>query len=219
MAVKPILFSGPMVRAIIEDRKNVTRRAIKPIPSLVGFVHVENREMVPYGERRYTGWCAEVGQLALLLPREPRYRKGDVLYVKEAWRVTEEYDHLPPRDIPRDAVIEYLATDVPFVLGRYRHARFMREWMTRLWVRVTEEPTPERVRDITEAEAIREGVERFTSPIGVQGWKPYREGALDVLQFPQNSFQTLWESIHGPDSWERDWVWRYAFKRTEAPDA
>jgi len=75
------------------------------------------------------------------------------------------------------------------------------------------------VRDITEEEAIREGVERFTSPIGVQGWKPYRDGHLDVLQFPQNSFQTLWESLHGPDSWERDWVWRIPLERTEAPDA
>ena len=206
MAEKPILFSGPMVRAILEGRKNVTRRVIKPIPSLsrVGFVHVENREMVPYSGRRYTGWCAEVGQLALLLPREPRYRKGDVLYVKEAWRVTEEYDHLPPRDIPTDAVVEYLATDVPYCLGRYRHACFMCKGMARLWVRVTEDPYPERVRDITEAEAIREGVEPM----------------IDGLSYTHTtSFAHVWVTIHGLDSWERDWVWRYAFERMEAPDA
>ena len=220
MADKPILFSGWKVRAIYAGA-DVTRRLMNPQPPVDAETCHHNSYSGPEGPAWW--WFKGTGDGERLCcwpkpgkPVEPRYRKGDILYVKEAWRVTEEYDHLPPRDIPRDAVIEYLATDVPFVLGRYRHARFMREWMTRLWVRVTEEPTPERVRDLTEAEAIREGVERFTSPIGVQGWKPYREGALDVLQFPQNSFQTLWESIHGPDSWERDWVWRYAFHRTEA---
>jgi len=225
VADKPILFSGWKVRAIYAGA-DVTRRLMNPQPPVDAETCHHNSYSGPEGPAWW--WFKGTGDGERLCcwpkpgkPVEPRYRKGDILYVKEAWRVTEEYDHLPPRDIPRDAVIEYLATDVPFVLGRYRHARFMREWMTRLWVRVTEEPYPERVRDITEAEAIREGCSpgdclrsasiHTASSCRLSNTRPTWH------QDATGDFRCLWDSIHGPDSWERDWVWRIAIERTEAP--
>ena len=209
MGEKPILFSGPAVRAVLEGRKDVTRRLMNPQPP-------ENSEFL--GNNYLGDWCwSPLSFGAHNEWRSPRYRKGDLLYVKEAWRADHIYDDESPRAIPKYADIEYLATDIPYFAGRYRNARFMCKWMTRLWLRVTEDPYPERARDITEAEAIREGVERFTSPIGVQGWKPYYKGNLDVLQFAVNSYYTLWDSIYKPGAHLTDWAWRYAFERTEAP--
>jgi len=199
---KPILFSGPMVRAIMEGRKDVTRRLINPQPpDKPKRARVEDQWVwydPGFGGDHYPPEDC----------RKPRYHKGDVLWVREAWCQVD--------DMNGDNQVHYRSDgeDIP---PPWRPSIHMPKWACRLWLRVTEDPYPERVRDITEAEAIREGVERFTNPNGVQGWKPYRKGRLDVLQFPQNSFQTLWESLHGPDSWERDWVWRIAFERTEAP--
>ena len=207
MADKPILFSGWKVRAIYAGA-DVARRPMNPQPG-GGFFAVGSRLM--FGYRHGAVWfCSHTPGESRW--HHPRCHKGDILYVKEAWRTTEEYDHLPPRDIPRDAVIEYLATDVPFVLGRYRHARFMCRWMARLWLRVPGEPTPERVRDITEAEAIREGCHfgRCEHSCGSDDWPELHQSAVD-------EFMCVWSRLHGPDSWERDWDWRYAFERTEAP--
>ena len=212
MANKPILFSGPMVRAILEGRKNRTRRLIKPPVPLVGQNGGEFLEVVPTKLACGFGfdWRYRLDNPEF---RKPRYRKGDLLWVCEAWRTHIGYDKFPPRHIPDNSRIEYLADGQELESGRYRHARFMCKWMARLWVRVTEDPYPERVRDITEAEAIREGVEsapclasECTSERHLSQQFTYRAG-----------FFRIWKELHGPDSWERDWDWRYAFERTEAP--
>jgi len=127
-----------------------------------------------------------------------------VLYVTEAWRTISDWDDRKPSELPTNAPILYEAIEggpLADVWGRYRNARYMCKWMSRLWLRVPGEPTPERVRDITRAEAIRE--------IGPD--------------LPNNDpvwcFKQAWAGLHGPDSWERDWVWRIAIERTEAPHA
>ena len=146
---------------------------------------------------------------------EPRYRKGDVLYVTEAWRTISDWDDRKPSELPTNAPILYEAIEggpLADVWGRYRHARFMCRWMSRLWVRVTEDPYPERVRDITEAEAIREGVMECDLGYYFDTFYPLRLTAVEA-------FHDGWNGIHGPESWERDWVWRYAFEfHADVPD-
>jgi len=191
VAEKPIVFSGWKVRAIYAGA-DVTRRLMNPQPRLL----LRSEQ------------CSATGN-AEVQPVQPRYHKGDILYVKEAWRTFEIYDGLKPSELlgqtPTPSISYMERPGNPSIhWGRYRHARFMCKWMSRLWLRVTEEPTPERVRDITEAEAIREGVEPM----------------IDGLSYTHTtSFAHVWVTIHGLDSWERDWVWRYAFERMEAPDA
>ena len=215
MAEKPILFSGPMVRAIMSGRKNVTRRLMNPQPPVDAETCHHNSYSGPDGPAWWWFKGTSNGEQLQCWPEpgkvvESRHRKGDICYVKEAWRADNVYDDEPPREIPKYADIEYLATDVPYFIGRYRNARFMCRWMSRLWLRVTEDPYPERVRDITEAEAKREGVQ--LPPV------MHADTPQWVWSYVEH-FKLRWAEIYGPDSWERDWVWRYAFERMEAPDA
>lgn len=109
MAERPILFSGPMVRAILEGRKTQTRRVL----SLRGFP-----EFSEFG-RSYTDgfdWCFRDARLSWneiphrdLLRRLP-YHAGDRLWVREAWQTWAEYDDLKPSEIhPNTDAILYVA--------------------------------------------------------------------------------------------------------------
>ena len=83
-----MLFSAPMVRAILDGRKTVTRRVVKPQPAA-------------------RGACAGCGAVV-----DSGHRiGGDRLYVRETWAAPHAYDHLPPRLIPQDARIHYAATE------------------------------------------------------------------------------------------------------------
>lgn len=87
MAIKPILFHTEMVRAILEGRKSCTRRLVKPQPDgkhtfPLGFVtdSTEKKEVgcFGFGIDEYGGSI----QYA-----KPPYQPGDILYVRETWRV------------------------------------------------------------------------------------------------------------------------------------
>jgi hypothetical protein len=131
---------------------------------------------------------------------------GDRLYVKEAWRTTAEYNDRKPRDLPDDAPIEYLeATDyeVKWLTGRYRHARFMMRWMSRIALEVTDVRV-ERLQEISEADAKAEGVQPYRLPV-----HPARESLRHV-----GGYEQIWDSINGPGSWAANpWVWVVCFRR------
>lgn len=84
-----------------------------------------------------------------------------------------------------------------------RMARFMPAALARAEVEIVS-VRPERVQDITEADALREGVPCepiFDTDRGING-----------QTFPVREFQWIWNSIYGPESWTRnDWVWRIEF--------
>jgi hypothetical protein len=83
MKERPILFSGPMVRAILEGRKTVTRRVVKPQPWMEGHAWLWAKKKTP--ERPFDiGWAQ--GFPAKLLAEECPYgQPGDRLWVKETW--------------------------------------------------------------------------------------------------------------------------------------
>lgn len=177
MSVKPILFSGPMVRALIDGRKSQTRRVVKPQPKLTPHhepVRVERR-----GER---GWIWMVHtdrpdyQFATGDWRAP-YAPGDLLYVREAWGVGTRPD---PIQGWRDG-IEYRADEIGLPDGeslplysdcvpddvdlseyacRWRPSIHMPRWASRLTLRVTDVRV-QRVQAISEDDALAEGLFRW----------------------------------------------------------
>lgn len=208
MTDRPILFSAPMVRALLAGTKTQTRRlsgmpTIEEMPGLGWHVHNKHGGVMNVEAH-------DVGKVAAeMLP----IQTGDRLWVREAWRIeTTAYDCFPPREIPSGQPILYGA-DADWSLnksaGRSRPGMFMPRWASRLTLNVTEVRV-ERLQDISEADAIAEGL---LPSKRTPGWTIYPEDSTSSgLSDPRQSYRTLWEAINGPASWEANpWVAAYTF--------
>lgn len=238
-ACRPILFSGPMVLAIIDGRKTQTRRIVKPQPSKpyipgafdddLAWPHkngmsytVTNKPHGPYGWAE--AYC-------------PFGKAGDRLWVKETWR--------PAYHAALGCCVQYAADSwysKPKFADEDRGLRFAdmceqsgdhaEPWhspihMWREMSRVTLELVAvraERLQCISEADAISEGVQTErdhyggAAPLRVNGsvaWHRYDEQACSAVSAVE-SYRTLWDSINGKGSWSTNpWVWVVEFSRRE----
>lgn len=208
---RPILFSGPMVKAILEGRKTMTRRifpvsdlesdpsAIHPDGSGKGFIAWWG-ERVPSAEETATKFYpGEEGVKC-------RYgQPGDILWVREKWIVDEMYDGVPPRELSGQQTVDYPATDIPFHLGRKRPSIHMPRWASRVDLLITGVKV-ERLQDISEEDAKAEGA-------------PCELHRLDSVRLDANSnyrsgFERIWTDINGEESWaDNPWVWVVSFER------
>lgn len=218
MADKPILFSGPMVRALLAGAKTQTRRILTawtdepPAYAGAGFVIALDEN-----EREY---------------RWPRtHAVGDRLYVRESWNWTHVKDLAPGETMGRtveecceanggfacpvgDGIV-YAATNVhehpEFGKARWKPSIHMPRYASRLTLTVTDVRV-ERLQDCSEVDALAEGVERFIRPS--DGLSLYRDYGHE--KFPHidatGSYRSLWDSINGPGSWDANpWVAAYNF--------
>lgn len=209
MSERPILFSAPMVRALLAGTKTQTRRALAPDLFISSGGAVVR--MVSVGP-------ATTGIAEAHCPywREP----GDTLWVRETWNTSE-------RCLPRIAEPYIYAAD----LGPTGKQRWAATWrpsihMPRAASRITLEVTGvrvERLQDISEADAQAEGCERgadfpgwyrFALPGDSAGLAEAGRAGRVPTAFARLAYRALWESINGPGSWDANpWVWVVEFKR------
>ncbi|WP_434695392.1 hypothetical protein J3P89_19515 [Pseudomonas sp. Z1-14] len=204
---RPILFSAPMVRAILEDLKTVTRRPVKGtalkwleefVPEFV--VHSANG-LCPYGQ------------------------PGDRLWVRETFidlRGTG-VEHRPDPDGPLQRYA-YAADCRPgshsdearkdFGL-KYKPSIHMPRAACRILLEITAVRV-ERLQDISEEQARSEGVRLMRDGSGT--WVS-REGPGNLVtpwSTAKEAFGDLWSSINGPGAWDANpWVWAITFRRVE----
>ena len=197
MKERPILFSGPMVRAILEGRKTQTRRVVKGLTP--GHAHT-GRSLTGLGYPASMGkWWAEFLHSE---PGSPIYvacpygQPGDRLWVRETWA-------LHPDD--GEAGVLWRATDPGWDAEgtglKWRPSIFMPRWASRIELEVTGVRV-ERVQGISEADAQAEGV------AAVQG-DP--EDHVD----PVDRFAQVWDGINGKrgHGWDvNPWVWVVEFR-------
>ena len=203
MKERPILFSAPMVRAILDGTKTQTRRVVnaKHLPwlenSVLNFLDGKwNQRPLPYGQ------------------------PGDRLWVREAWRTVAEADAIPPRDMD-EAFRLWFEVEAPHQpgAGKCRPPMFMPRWASRITLEITSVRV-ERLQDISEADAIEEGIEKSPS-LGKPGafqWCDYRVfgDPSEWFNCPIRSYRSLWQVINGPGSWEANpWVWVVQFKKVD----
>lgn len=199
MATKPILFSGPMVRAILADRKTQTRRVVK---------------------KSFIDDCTCLGAtITDLSVDDLRYLNapilpGDILWVRETWREWDsgmcgcgEFCTCPADGTPvYGADHHHPAEFVEF--KPWRPSIFMPKHHCRLFLRVTGVRV-QRVQDINELDAMAEGAEHVLVPPD-GGSAPHVEG-----------FHYLWDSINAKRGYGWDanpWVWVYGFECVAKPE-
>ena len=212
---KPILFSAPMVRALLDGSKTQTRRAWKVQPDDDGRVDVgqtaETRG-IAYVRGASGGQCTRVPC--------PYGTVGSLLWVKEAYRLRRDQDHKRPSDdwwksgassYCADDSDKYSQTGCGGAAGRYRHARFMPRWASRITLRLTDVRV-QQVQDISGADAESEGAE-CRSDLSWEGHAEY-EPQKWVSAGYIAGFRDTWNTINAKRGYGWDanpWVWALTF--------
>lgn len=228
MKERPILFSAPMVRAILAGAKTQTRRAlaIQPVGAPTAGRLYRNRAMTkPVFAAIWANPSSPDGSTCCLCPYGV---PGDQLWVRETW-YCDDYrvqngPYLKPDDLDVTEAQDYgtlvyraSSGDRPYEAEQpvWRPSIHMPRWASRITLDVLDIRV-ERLQDISEADAIAEGgteaMRGWWTHEGLQWNDPgpnHRFGAT-----PIDSYRVLWESINGPGSWGANpWVWAINFKR------
>jgi hypothetical protein len=224
---RPILFSAPMVRAIREGRKTVTRRIVKP-QYVDGQWSVRRAEAPRNVGHSHDWWLPTGTQPYAALPRCPYGQPGDHLWLREAWAADVQVDSVAPRDLSIGEPVVYLEdgsvrqTGCTMVsLGRGRPSIHMPRWASRILLEITDVRV-ERLQDISEPQALAEGIVGvdFRPDDGFPICRGYMvgpdDGSSPLETHASKAFAGLWRSINGPESWDTNpWVWVVEFKRIE----
>jgi len=218
MTDRPILFSAPMVRALLAGLKTQTRRTMKPQP-----IFYPEGEGFPIGNDRRTSveWkgthCAPEN-LALLAP----YGKvGDRLWVKETFKPHSTFAHLKPSEIPDSKIFyradnSYAPSNTKWWPSLFMQQRFSRILLEIVSIRV------ERLANCSAEDALAEGVVEYpclgpqrgpnATYFSAAGPVP---GEMPIARTtPVDAYKALWQEINGEDSWDANpFVWVVEFKR------
>jgi hypothetical protein len=185
---RPILFSSPMVRAILAGTKTQTRRLVKPVR---GFEHNNVCRPDMAADSWAVWWHGEFERVGCLQTC-PYGVPGDRLWVRETWQ-----ENTPPSGYI------YRADDVAgHIDSGWRPSIFMPREACRLRLEVTDVRV-QRLQDISEQDAKAEGVPTRTYTDG-RGFEPATLG-----------FRYLWDSINAKRAaWDSNpWVWALTFRR------
>jgi len=209
---KPILFSGPMVQAILDGRKTQTRREMKFCKEVETefYDECELREIKEYEDNTLRAiFDTDNDPFSVVSP----YGKvSDVLWVRETWS---------PLQLEEGIAYRYKATFIENtgLKPKWRPSIFMPKEACRIKLLI-KDIRVERLQDITKDENIEdiacEGISKAPfmtySDDGEGGyWKDF-----ETEEFKE-AYQELWESINGKGSWEKNpWVWVIEFEEIKS---
>ena len=223
--MKPILFNTEMVRAILEGRKTVTRRVIKPQPTY------SPRDGFSYKGRAYgTDLPPTIKGAGYNLRCAAPYKVADVLYVRETWcelsklddfeeiiEDTEEYYYRADGSNPTPYnyfIIDGERRDYP----KWKPSIHMPKAAARIFLKVTGVRV-ERLQDMKLTDFFAEGVKNMCDSCNMF---PFDKcDTCDREAFTKMCFMALWNSTIKPDqleyySWEANpYVWVIEFERID----
>ncbi|MCF5164643.1 hypothetical protein GIW45_11315 [Pseudomonas congelans] len=210
---RPILFSAPMVRAILSGQKTVTRREVKKQAALdclaAGFEPTflalpGNADLCPYG------------------------KAGDRLWVREAWQADAQVNAIAPRELSHGEPIQYPAdgssrqTGCSMITpGKTRPSIHMPRWASRILLEIIN-VSVERLQagdgeTAFESRYVAEGINRIHHGDGEYAFHPFKnEPGPGNWTDPFDAWRELWVSINGAENWNTNpWVWVVEFKQVK----
>ncbi|MCK0533428.1 hypothetical protein [Sphingobium agri] len=223
MTDRPILFSAPMVRALLDGRKTQTRRIMKVQPprqedfphSVMGInrkvadgvklFSLNDYERQPKHPTKWDldGSVGVFRDAGFPMVYDARFAVGDRLWVKETHACVGDADRWTLyRASGYEAECDRHGFEKPYPAEseiKWKPSIFMRRGLSRLTLTVTDVRV-ERLHQCSEADALAEGIDRIHYPeLGDWGW-------------PQRKYAELWNSINGAGAWEANpWVVAVSF--------
>lgn len=194
---RPIIFSAPMVRALLDGRKTQTRRIVKPQPEYSDVAGAFGTWV--FKQRQAGDWWLWPNASDKVLAECPYGVPGDRLWVRETW-------------CPSPDGIIYRATEAEHGIAQpddynvWKSAIHLRRADARITLEITDAHV-ERLQDISQEDCRAEGC------AGGHGAIPgYAYSAT-----PREHFRYVWQAINGGDSMhDNPWVWALTFKRVTA---
>lgn len=221
MRERPILFSAPMVRALLDGRKTQTRRVVKGLPerSLEFDRQWHANVMRPGSVLSHWSWWdgPPHGQSIYHTADCPYGVPGERLWVREAFSGPWDMRVLPPAQWGAFCPIHYWADGDPTEgdWTRPKPSIHMPRWASRLTLEITDVRV-ERLQAISDRgqpnDCIAEGV--FAGDFIDKGGDWLERGFSSIERC---RFHDLWAAINGPESWaDNPWVWAVSFRVLEA---
>jgi len=235
MKERPILFSAPMVRAILEGRKTQTRRVVKCDYEIVDLATLERwarglasnacfgrtitEEDIAQKADQLKGRLHPVvtsgGNMVGLF--SPYGQPGDRLWVRETHMLGLDPDiQVGAVAYKADGYVRGGLGD--FELQKWRPSIHMPRWASRILLEITAVRV-ERLQDISEADALSEGIESLTGDKTIYHWdfpKPRPKHAVSGYKSAQSAYKELWAEINGRESLDDNpFVWVVEFNSLE----
>lgn len=235
MKERPLLFSAPMIQAILAGNKTQTRRIVKPdgvnaIEYMAGsnddqtefeflglrygpWIDDANKEQAP----EWLVYCSEYPEEGIIPIGQGYGVAGDQIWVKETWQAAIGWDRTKPSEIDKHAPIFFPADGSELhvdawddwetrAYGKLRPSIFMPRWASRIQLEITCIRI-ERLQDCSEADAVAEGIKVDECGHAIRKIDDVAWGSA------KGAYAELWESINGPGSWAANpWVWVLEFR-------
>ena len=222
----PLLFQTEMVQAILAGRKTQTRRTkgLEDVP-------LQNFDAIEYMPDHWgkKPWVfshkiqSNPDRFEIKAGVKSIYGKpGDLLWVRETWFNTLRHKSALMFEYSPDWI--YRAEGSTIGCHSWKPSIHMPKYACRIWLMV-EEIRVERLQEITEEDAVAEGVEKSTSKGYCRMFSRYEntmfryylpekvEGVSTLVLDAKGSFESLWKHINGRDSWNANpWVWVVKFR-------
>lgn len=236
MKERPIIFSGPMVRAILDGQKTQTRRIVKfklhpelPVTELYEHGPFITQPLNTQSWSATHEYCG--GNIIEQGIKCPYGQQGDRLWVRETWaghwgppsdksrivtgvevKQTNGELAIATKDNPLNLLYKADCEEMPLSHLNWTPSIHMFRWASRITLEV-EAVGVERLQDISDLDAYEEGAE---------GPRPTYDGNEIGETGPPSfvhGFADIWDSIHGDGAWKEDpWVWVITFRRLTDAD-
>lgn len=202
---RPILFNAPMVRALLAGTKTQTRRLVKPQQTS--------------GQHDMATVIGTPDSLAAFVRhRCPYGQPGSKLWVRETFLHTPaEYEPMMSMTVPlvRAETVYRADCDGESAVAGWKPSIHMPRAASRITLEVTEVRV-QRLQDISEADSVSEGIERYQGPLR---WVHYRDARTGEAAHntARDAYAALWDSINSKKpgaAWaDNPWVWCVSFRR------